>query len=158
MSSFPPAPLWRRFAALVYDWLLLCGVSLGYGFIAIALRRLVFGPQPEDVMPGPLFQLGWLILIFGFYLYFWHWGGQTLGMRAWRLRLESDNGEALSLRQTGMRAILAPLSLAAFGMGYWWALADRKGATLHDRMSQTRVSVLPKENKSAPPAGFGKLS
>lgn len=149
-SDSPPAPLWRRLAALLYDLLLLAALSFGYSALALLGHRLVAGPLAEDELltDGWWFQLGWLALIVGFYVYFWRRGGQTLGMRAWRIRLQSEDGALPSFKQCLLRCVVAPPALAVAGAGYLWCLIDRQGATLPDRLSHTRVVVTPKVRKN----------
>jgi len=99
-SQFPNANLWRRLAAMGYDIFLLTGLSFAFGICALMLRSAVFSsPQSELEQPGIIFQVSWLILLVGFYLYFWLKGGQTLGMRAWQLKLINDTDENISFRQ-----------------------------------------------------------
>lgn len=149
-----PAGLVRRLAAMVYDSLLLMGLSFVYGGIfAVSIPNwLADEPVPlGEVAYGPVgklfFQLGWLALIVGFFTYFWRRGGQTLGMRAWRLRVQTPEGGTISFKQCLLRCALAPLSMAAFGLGYLWCLFDPQRQTLHDHLSGTRVVTLPKEKK-----------
>jgi len=153
-ESFPvaqdSAPLWRRFAALVYDLLVLAALSMAYSALAILAYVSITGEQGEAYTPmfeGPLFPLGWLALILGFYLFFWSRGGQTLGMRAWRLRLTDSRGHSPSIRQCALRCLAGPFALGLAAFGYWWAWFDREGRCWHDRVSGTRVVVLEKEKK-----------
>lgn len=142
------APLWRRFAALIYDLFLLAALSMVYGALAVGLYVVVTGDKGEAYTPmfeGPLFPLVWLVLIASFYCYFWRKGGQTLGMRAWRLHLEDSHGGPPSLKQCAIRCLVGPVSLGLAGLGYWWKWFDRNELCWHDRLSQTRVVVLAKE-------------
>ncbi len=145
-SQLPNAGLWRRLAAMVYDIFLLVGLSFCYGICALLLRSVVFpSPNSELEQPGILFQLGWIIVLVSFYVYFWSKGGQTLGMRAWRLKLVPEQDKEFNIYRGILRCALASISFAALGLGYLWCLIDRKSLTLHDRLSHTRVIVLPKE-------------
>ena len=85
----------------------------------------------------------------GFYVYFWKARKQTLGMRAWKLELHNAdaNSGAPTMLQLIVRALTAALSFLCFGIGYWWILIDKDGATLHDRISKTRVSMPAKLDK-----------
>lgn len=79
-------------------------------------------------------------------LYFalsWHRGGQTIGMRAWRLRLHSLSGPGIRLPTALLRFVLASLSLALAGAGFWWAWFDADHQTLHDRLCGTVMLKLP---------------
>lgn len=149
--GLPGANLFRRLAAMVYDSLLILGLSFAYaGIFAVWLpnwlhgERTPLGQLPFDAWGRFFFQLGWLALIVGFFVYFWRRGGQTLGMRAWRLRVQTPEGELISLPQSLFRCLLAPLSMAIFGLGYLWSLVDSRKQTLHDRLTGTEVVTLPK--------------
>lgn len=148
-----PAGLFRRLAAMVYDSLLLLGLSFVYGgLFAVSIPNwLADEPVPlGELAYGPLgrlfFQLGWLALIVGFFTYFWRHGGQTLGMRAWRLKVQTPDGQTISYQQCLLRCLLAALSMALAGLGYVWCLFDPQRQTLHDRLTHTQVIVLPKNS------------
>ena len=144
MSTFSYPPLWRRFAAMIYDVLPLFAISMAYGAVYIAFSKLVF-QTPTDTASGLLFQFGWFITIVGFFCYFWHRGGQTIGMRAWRLQLvQEDASTGVTYRQCVLRCLFAVLSLLLLGVGYWWSFIDRDRQTLPDRLTKTKVILLPK--------------
>lgn len=83
---------------------------------------------------------GYLALCLGTYFVIcWHLGGQTLPMKAWKLRVERASGERLEVWRAIARYILAGLSVAAIGLGYAWALLDPDRQYLHDRIAGTRV-------------------
>lgn len=152
--STQPAGLFRRLAAMVYDSLLLGGLLFIYaGVFAVSIPNwLADEPLPlGEVAYGPVgkvfFQLGLVAVIVGFFTYFWRRGGQTLGMRAWRLKVQTLDGDTISYQQCLLRCLLAPLSMAAFGLGYLWCLFDQQGQTLHDRLSKTQMVTLPKNPK-----------
>lgn len=144
------ANLRRRFAALMYDSLLLMALALAYGTLAMAINVLIQGQPPQGQRVTwhgwePLVFAGLVTVLVGFYCYFWRRRGQTLGMRAWRLKLVSDNLETPSLTQCLIRALVAPFSLAILGLGYFWALLNAERKTLHCQLSHTRVILLPKQ-------------
>lgn len=137
-------PLWRRFAAMIYDCLLLFAVSMAYGGSYIAINKVIF-QSTADNATGLLFQIGWLLTFVGFFCYFWRRGGQTLGMRAWRLKLvRQDELKIITYRQCMLRCFFATLSLLLLGAGYWWSLVDIHRQTLHDRLTKTQVLLMPK--------------
>lgn len=90
-TPLPPAPLWRRIAAAAYDGLLLIALWMVALLIDLLIRDLLGAPRDWVALRVYLFGVG--LLFFG---WFWTHGGQTLGMRVWRLRLERDDGRALS--------------------------------------------------------------
>ena len=82
----------------------------------------------------------------GFFALFWRLGGQTLGMRAWRLQARSEAGP-LSWRQAWLRSVAALLSWLPAGLGFLWSLADADRLAWHDRLSGTRLVVVPKRRQ-----------
>lgn len=150
------APLWRRLAAMVYDSFILVALSMAYGALVIAMVAIVgSAPIPENyerpLAFGPLFQFGWLLVIGGFFIFFWHRAGQTIGMRTWRLQLaplvEGDEPliqSSIPYSTCLIRIVCASLSLSLLGLGYLWCWFDADGHTLHDRLSKTQVLVTPK--------------
>ena len=79
-----------------------------------------------------------------FYAWFWTHGGQTLGMQAWKLRLQRLDGGPVSLWQALLRFLAAFPSLLLFGLGMLWMLVDRERMTWHDRVSESVIVRLPK--------------
>ncbi len=146
----PSAGVFRRLAAMVYDSLLLTALSMAYFGVAVFLNVLIQGAPPlgEKIVWGwwryPVF-IGWLVTLVGFYGVFWRRFGQTLGMRAWRLKLVNEAGTTPGWGQCVLRCLLACVSLGVFGLGYFWCWVDRQGLSLHDRLSRTRVWVIPKD-------------
>ena len=69
-------------------------------------------------------------------------GGQTVGKMLMGLRVVGDTvdsiDENLTMAQAALRAVLAPLSVLALGLGWLPALFGR-GLALHDRLAHTRV-------------------
>lgn len=134
--------LWRRLAAIFYDSWLVAALWL-LGATADTFIRAGLGVGTEGYHL-PL-QLYILLAPMGFFGWFWIHGGQTLGMRAWRLKLLSSDGTTPDLRQSLIRYAGALLSCLAFGLGYLWILFDRDGLAWHDRLSRTRL-VLTEKN------------
>lgn len=102
----------------------------------------------ENIQPGPVLQwislFGWLGCLIGYYYFCWRKQGQTLGMKAWRLRLQQHSGILATPQQCLVRSLLAPLSMACLGIGYLWLLLPAANGCLHDKLSHTDV-VLVKE-------------
>ena len=74
----------------------------------------------------------------------WRRGGQTLGMRPWRLQLLSAHAGPPTWKALWLRYAVGTLSLLLGGLGFWWAWVDREKLTWHDRVSSTRMVRLPK--------------
>jgi len=133
MPAAPPG-LIRRLSALFYDALLLLAVLFTGTALLLPFRR------GQALGAGDPAYGAYLILL-SFALLGWQWthGGQTLGMRAWRLRLQSRDGGPVGWRQAAVRFSAGLLSLAALGLGFFWALVDRDRQCWHDRLAGTRL-------------------
>lgn len=132
----------RRCAALAYDALLLAALWFAVSALLLALSggRLAEPGRPMWL----IYSLrATLVLVTGlFFGGFWTHGGQTLGMRAWRLRLVSSaDGGPVSWKQALLRLTGACLSAAALGIGFFWSLVDRERRSWHDRLSGTHLVV-----------------
>lgn len=93
---------------------------------------------------------GYVALVgFAFFGWFWTHGGQTLGMRAWQIRVTHADGTALTWRTAALRYVAASVSLLAAGLGYWWSLIDRERLTWHDRLARTRVAYWPRSRHAS---------
>jgi len=134
------AGLRRRFAALVYEALLLLGV-LGLTWM---LPAVIIGPLFEVAEPGWMSMLH-IFLVLGFYfIWYWRGSGQTLAMQTWRLRLVTAvDGKPVSFKRALLRYVLCWPSILMFGGGLWWAFLDRDKQFAHDRLARTVVVLLP---------------
>ncbi len=129
----------RRLAAFAYDLLLLVAVWMFLPLLIVALH------DGEAIPAGNLaYQLLLLGIAVLFFLSSWLRGGQTLGMRAWRLKVERQSGKALDLRTAALRFAVGLCSALLLGLGLFWLWIDRDRLTWHDRAAGTRVVVLPK--------------
>lgn len=130
-----PAHLGWRLLAMVYDALPLLAIWFFTSVIVLAVR----GGVP--VVPGSAAALAELLLLWllsGLYVVgSWRRGGQTIGMRPWRLQVTAADGRPATLRALGLRYVVATLSLLAAGLGFFWALLDPERRAWHDRASAT---------------------
>lgn len=153
MTSNEPRPAPRalvgwRLLALVYDlmpvvalWLLASALfTFGYFLAGHDARENIAPFSPMQVL---LWVACWALS--GAYATIsWRRGGQTLGMRPWRLRVVGGNGAAPSWRALWTRYSVGTASLLLAGAGFWWAWLDRDRLTWHDRASGTRMRREPK--------------
>jgi uncharacterized RDD family membrane protein YckC len=131
----------RRLAAIFYDSWLIVAVWL----LLIIVDTFVRDDEGLGIAVSHLpLQVLLLATPFLFFGWFWTHGGQTLGMRSWRLRLLRDDGSAMNWRVSVVRVAAAHLSFFALGLGYLWVLVDRDGLSWHDRLSRTRLVMLSK--------------
>lgn len=141
--TLPPCGLVRRLCCMVYDGMLLLGVL----FVGAMLALLLTGGEavPADNLPFKLWLLG---LAWGYFAYPWTRAGQTLGMRAWRVRLQGLDAEAaapVGWRRATLRFFLALLlGWLPLGLGFLWSLVDRRRLAWHDRASGTGLVVEPR--------------
>lgn len=115
----------------------------------LIVKMIVFGTEGlEDIQPNAFLQwlsfFGWIASLVGYYYICWRKQGQTLGMKAWRLRLQQLDGSLVSPEQCLKRCPLALLSLITFGLGYFYCLMPPKKSCAHDIFTQTAVVVLDK--------------
>jgi uncharacterized RDD family membrane protein YckC len=147
-----PASLWRRLLAFSIDTV----VVLGVWWLFLLAAAAVIGVKPEPshlsgidammlelhayqpvMVPGAV--LG--ILLAGSYCAAFAFlrQGRTLGRWALGLRLVDARGGAPTPVRAVVRAVLAVVSFALFLVGFWVALFDRRGQTLHDKLTSTFV-------------------
>lgn len=122
---------------MIYDGLLIVALWM----IATAL---VIIPTGQEIEPGAtIFQLYLLVVAWIYLALCWRLGGQTLGMKAWRIRIVGDQ-HPISWGATLIRFVVALASLLCFGLGLLWALLHPRSATWHDLASNTFLMVHPK--------------
>ena len=154
-QTFPRAGFFRRLGGWVYDLLVAIAVYMTAG----ALSFLIFGLLVNyDVLSMQGYQhlidlqnssivyslciygwnLGWVAF---FFVWFWSRSGQTLGMKAWRLRVQNPDGSLIS-KTSAVKRLLPTL----LGLGNLWLLIDRKNRlSLQDKLTGTEVVTLSKE-------------
>lgn len=160
--------VFRQFASLTYEALAVAAILLAGTLVfvgAVAAISAVAGiptPPASAALERVLLQ-GFLLLLLGAYFVpCWTRGGQTLAMKAWKLRLVRPDGGALTRGAAIIRFAIAGLLLGAGataaiwlwrhpGSVYGWAAAvpatidlawiafDRERQFLHDRLARTRV-------------------
>lgn len=137
--SASPAGLWPRVAAAVYDLFLLGTILFIGSFLAIAVTG------GEAITEGNWFYRIYLLALAAlFNCWFWTHGGQTLGMRAWRLMVADADGKPISWSRAALRFFCAgPAWLSVVGL--FWCEFDKEKRALHDLISGTRVVRLPKK-------------
>lgn len=134
----------RQLMAICYDSLLVFALIITSAAIALAVQQNLTPSSLEEPTLSPLLVRGLTAgCIVTFYACFWLKNGQTLGMRAWRLRLTSTRDTKLSLNQVLIRLLAALVSAACFGLGFLWPLVDHKGRRWHDIASKTRITPEP---------------
>ena len=152
-GDFPAPGLFRRVAGAFYD-LMLCVALVMVLTLAYhqGVLRFIYGPEALQAMADagqldhdPLLSVLIIFAIYGFFGLFWTLRGQTLGMQAWRMRVQQPDGTSITWRQSVIRVSIALVSWLLGGLGIWWSLWDRQSRTWPDIVSGTRTVVLPKE-------------
>jgi uncharacterized RDD family membrane protein YckC len=145
-SPAPPiaAPLWRRLAALGYDLMPL----LALWMLTAGLVLLAFRGEVDVAHQPPLYHLclqaALLAVTATYFVVSWTRGGQTIGMRAWRIRVADAQGHSPRLRQALLRFVVALPAAALAGAGFIWCLFDRDRRAWHDLAAGTRLVGVPK--------------
>jgi uncharacterized RDD family membrane protein YckC len=119
---------------------------MGYDAIAvIALLMLVTalamlaGFRELNVVRDPLYGASLAATWFLYLAWCWRRGGMTVGMRAWRVRIETLQGGTPGWGACLLRFLVSLLSGAAAGAGFLWSLFDRDRRCWHDIASGTRL-------------------
>ena len=159
----------KRLTAACYDTLLLCAVL----FIAslVALPSIGEG----KLAPGNiLLSLYYLFVIYLFFAWFWTHGGQTLGMRAWKMKLVSFDEQPINWKQASVRFLTALPAWAILWLGVllqvlskrpqlpewmgaipaWliiligliWLVFDNRQHTWRDNLSKSKIIIADKKS------------
>lgn len=162
LSNAAPAHLWRRLAANLYDGLLLLAIWMCGGLVVVLLRG-------EAVPPLTWwFEIYLIGLAFGYFGWSWVRGGQTLGMRAWQLRVQRLDGSTLVWDRAALRFLVGAMMVGAISLGAWaargdgaqqlvgafafglgllalgWTLIDKQRRGWHDLAADTVVVIAPR--------------
>jgi uncharacterized RDD family membrane protein YckC len=123
--------LLRRLASMAYEGVLLFAVA----FFAAWVFYFASGGA-DTTRPGiaRLELQAFIVVVFGAY-FLWSWlrGGQTLAMKAWKIRLVD-----VTARKALLRFLLAVVFVPSL-VSIIWAFFDRDRQFLHDRLAGTRL-------------------
>lgn len=158
--SVRPAGLARRLGAILYDALLLFAVLCIATVAALPLNG------GQAFRHNPAYNAYVYLICFLFFGWFWTHGGQTLGMRAWKLRLVRHDGgpvgwgQALSRFALASLWLLAPLYLrgvagasyqaaAIAGLSAWFVLLLTRFADHYSGAVVVQLSPTPPADRAA---------
>ena len=136
-----PAALWRRMGAWLFDLAFVVGLVAGFLFIAvtvIAPKNLTLAQQLA-LLAVPGAALAGVLAFVYTTLFAFLWNGRTPGRRALGIHLVDTSGHAPGPVRALLRAGLSLVSFSLFLSGFWLALFDRHGQTLHDKLTRTFV-------------------
>jgi uncharacterized RDD family membrane protein YckC len=156
-----PCPLWRRLLALVYDLLIVVAIVMVVGLLCqLATGGKLIRTGATTVVPI-WYQALQGVVVAAYFISSWRRGGQTLGMRPWRIRVTRDDGGTPTLQQALIRVLVAAaplvLLLLAQVLGLratlwtllavwagWFVVAvfDPRRRALHDIAAGTEVRRL----------------
>ena len=129
----------KRLMALIYDSLVVIAILFLASAVVMALVSMILDPEAvteQKVLVENPFYFSWLIFCW-YYYYAWCWrkGGQTLGMKAWRLKLISIDEQPIAYKNTLIRFFSCCFGLANF----WVLLPGKRG--WHDILSDSNIIV-----------------
>jgi uncharacterized RDD family membrane protein YckC len=136
--DYQVAGLGTRAIAQALDLSILLGVLIAVFFVAVAAGSI----GVDNGILTLVVVIGAFITVFG---YFWVsealWSGQTVGKKAFRLRVVGDRGEPLTFMQAGIRNIVRIVDFLpyAYGVGLVVLFVNGKGKRLGDLAAGTIV-------------------
>lgn len=140
MPPLTPAPLRLRFAAAMYDLFPLIGLWM----VATSLVLLLVHGEVDVTHPSFAYRSTLrailLAITAAYFVISWSRGGQTIGMRAWRVRVIGQDGRTLPWPRALLRFVIALAGLAALGMGFLWCLGDPERRGWHDLAARSIVA------------------
>jgi len=146
-SIRPGVGLFRRLMAIFYDLFLLTAIL----FLATAIVNAINGGDAIDQSPTYIIFLDFYLggIIFFYFGWFWIHGGQTLGMKTWKIQLIDNHANVINWQQVFIREVTALLSWAILGLGYIWSLFDKQKRCWHDITSNTQLIDLRKMDENS---------
>jgi uncharacterized RDD family membrane protein YckC len=135
---YPNAPRFKLFAACVYELLLLIALWMLCTWVFVSL----VGDASTGYKRYSLQLVLWLVTG-AYFVWCWCKSGQTLATQTWKIKLVDQQNNILRPKQAVGRYALASACLLACGLGYFWALVDKQGLFLHDRLLKTHFIQLP---------------
>ncbi len=136
--DYQVAGLGTRGIAQILDLLIVFGILIAVFFLAAAAAAYT----GSDVVATLVELFGSFVVIFG---YFWIsealFSGQTLGKRAFRLRVVGDRGEPVTWLQAGIRNVIRIIDFLPYGYGVGVVVlfANGRGKRLGDLAAGTVV-------------------
>jgi len=138
-TGYLPASFLRRIGAIFYDSMLVVSFLFVAGMLSMKGMMLAMGLEnvPAGSITAKVFFVYLVLLAYLFFAWFWIHGGQTLGMRAWKVKLIRQDGMTISWGQAFLRFCYSIVSWVPLGAGYLWSLIDKDKQAWHDKASHS---------------------
>lgn len=133
-TSGSPCALPRRLAIILYDSVVVLALLM-----LAALLAVLAGIENQTAFKDPGYTFFLAAVLSLYFCWCWTKGGMTVGMRAWKVRIEDNTGNRPGWGRSLIRLLTAVLSAAFAGFGFLWSLADGRKRTWHDIVSGTRL-------------------
>ena len=143
------ASFFKRLGAYIYDLFALGAILMLAAILALLVVTIsnkvglidlsLYEDTAQYLGQSPIYLAYLCVVIIGFYAYFWTQAGQTIGMKAWRLRVQNSDGSNITFTQSLIR-----MATSAFGLGNIMALLTSRNA-FQDLWAESEVVVLSKE-------------
>ena len=127
-----------RLAAGIYDALLMLGVWFTVGSLGLIIQYTITG---NIGLLGPSW-LGLSLVIlstWSYFIFFWMYGGKTLGMSSWKIKVVNPDNQNLSIAQLSIKFIINILTFALCGIPLIFVFLHKDKISLSDYLSNTRV-------------------
>ncbi len=136
---------------LIIVTIMLTFVSFGLSFISrlmglmpeffislFSTSKTAISSAYNEALPAIILVVN-VVLVFGYYIFFWTSSGQTIGKALMGVRVVSVSGRPLTFFQALFRFLLYPVSAMFFFLGFFWVLADNQRQGWHDNLARTYV-------------------
>ena len=132
--NLQPVGLFRRFGAIFYDSILLAAV-LFFASLPVVVPLQITIEHPMY----PFFIVYIYLVSFLFFGWFWTHGGQSLGLKTWKIKLISKNGTSVTWKQALIRYLASLLCWISFGVGFFWCYTNAERLAWNDIWSKTKL-------------------
>lgn len=135
LKNKKPVGIMLRIGVIFYDTILLAAVL----FLAGVITAPVFNITMQHPL-YPLFVFYIYVVAFIFFAWFWTHGGQTLGLKTWKLKVVSKDGGAVTWKQAFLRYLSSLICWLSFGAGFLWIYTNKDRLAWNDLWSDTQIS------------------
>lgn len=131
-------PIFKHIAAFVYDIFPVVGILLLTSFVTLIIRN------GQEVARNTIwFDVLLFCEVAFYYVYSWKIGGQTLGMRAWKMKIipNDKNQATLTWTQALVRFLVGIVSCFG-GIGIFWKVITKDKTTWMDKVSNSKTLIV----------------